>query len=78
MTAQVPDGYTAVLIALRPRKVERYTAAPYWNYSIDAEQQERVSWKGKPPHVVKSKVRLFAVYERGDWYFSLLSIGGLI
>ncbi len=78
MIAQVPEGYAAVLVALRPRKIERYTAAPYWNYSIDAEQQERVSWKGKPPHVVKSKVRLFAVYEHGDWFFSLVSVGGLL
>jgi hypothetical protein len=78
MTVQVPEGYSAVLIALRPRRVKRYTAAPYWNYSIDAEQEERVSWKGKPPHVVKNKVRLFAVYERGDWYFSLISIPATI
>ena len=78
MTAQVPERYAAVLIALRPRKIERYTAAPYWNYSIDAEQQERVSWNGEPPHVVKRTVRLFAVYERGNWFFSLVSVGGLI
>jgi hypothetical protein len=78
MTAQVPEGYSSVLVALRPRKVEPYTAAPYWNYSIDAEQKERVSWKGKPPHVVKSKVRLFAVHKNGDWFFSLLSVGSLI
>ena len=78
MIAQVPEGYRATLLALRPQKIKQYTAAPYWNYSIDAEQEERVSWKGKPPHVVKSKVRLFAVYEHGDWFFSLLSIGGLI
>jgi len=74
MIAQVPEGYSAVLIALRPRKVKRYTAAPYWNYSIDAEQKERVSWKGKAPWVRTSKVRLFAVYEHGDWYFSLVSV----
>src|SRR5262244_3861950 len=45
MTAQFPEGYAASVIALRPRKIERYTAAPYWHYSIDADQEERVSWK---------------------------------
>ena len=43
MTAEYPEGYAATLIALQPQKVERYTATPYWHYSIDAEQQERVS-----------------------------------
>jgi hypothetical protein len=78
MTAEVPEGYTALLIALQPRQIERYTAAPYWHYSIDADQVERVSWKGKPARDVKSKVRLFAVFERGDWYFSLISIPAMI
>jgi hypothetical protein len=78
MTAEVPEAYSSVLVGLRPRKVKPYTAAPYWNYYIDVEQKERVSWKGKPSHVVKSKVRLFAVYKNGDWFFSLLSVGGLI
>jgi hypothetical protein len=78
MTAQAPEGYGSVLLALKPLKVKPYTATPYWNYSIDAEQKERVSWKGKPPHVVKSKVRLFAVYGHGDWYCSLVSIPAMI
>ncbi len=78
MTAQAPEGYGSALLALKPLKVKPYTATPYWNYSIDAEQKERVSRKGKPPHVVKSKVRLFAVHKNGDWFFSLLSVGSLI
>jgi len=78
MTVEVPEGYAATLIALKPRKVTSYSMAHYWDYSIDADQQERVSWKGKPPHIVKSKVRLFAVYENGDWYFSLVSIPGIV
>jgi hypothetical protein len=78
MTAEVPEGYRSVLVALRPRKVKPYTATPSWNYCVEAEQQERVNWKNKPSHIVKSKVRLFAIYKNGDWFFSLLSTGGLI
>jgi hypothetical protein len=78
MIAQVPEGYSAVLVALRPLKVKPYTAATYWDYSIDAEQAESVSWRGEPPHVVKSEVRIFAVYKHGEWYFSLVSIQGMI
>jgi MOSC domain-containing protein len=78
MTVEMPEGYSSVLVTLRPRKVRPYAATRDWNYYIDAEQKERVSWEGHAPRLVKSRVRLFAVYQGGDWFFSLLSIGGLI
>jgi len=78
MTLQVPEGFTSVMVALKPVKVKPYTLTNDWAYYIDAERKERVSWKGHGPRVVKDKVRLFAVHQNGDWFFSLLSIGGLI
>lgn len=78
MTVQLPEGFTSVMISLKPTKVKPYTATKDWAYYIDADRKERVSWKGHTPRIVKDKVRLFAVYEKGDWFFSLLSIGDLI
>ena len=78
MTLQVPEGFNSVMVALKPTKMGRYTLTHDWAYYIDADRQERVSWKGHAPGIVNDKVRLFAVYEKGDWFFSLLSIGPLI
>ena len=78
MTLQVPEGFTSVMVALKPKMVKPYTLTKEWAYYIDADRKERVSWKGHSPSIVSDKVRLFAVYENGDWFFSLLSIGGLI
>ena len=78
MTLQVPEGFDSVMVALTPTKVAPYTLTKDWAYYMDAEREERVSWKGHGPRIVKDKVRLFAVHENGDWFFSLLSIGPLI
>ena len=58
MTMQVPEGYNSVLVEFNPTEVKPYKV---WNsdFCIEAEQRERVSWKGKAPHIVKSKVRVF-------------------
>ena len=69
---EVPEGFSAVLLELKPRQVEPYKDE-YWQYQIEAEQKERVSWKGRAPHTVKKKVILFAVYQNGDWHFSPIS-----
>jgi hypothetical protein len=78
MVAQVPEGYDAVLVEFKPFEIKPYKYAGNADFYIEVEQKEQVSWKGKAPHIVKSKVRMFAVYENGDWYFSLVSIGPLI
>jgi hypothetical protein len=78
MTLQVPEGFTSIMVALTPTKVAPYSLTKDWGYYIDADRKERVSWKAHGPRVVKDKVRLFAVHENGDWFFSLLSIGPLI
>ena len=78
MTLQVPEGFTSVMVALKPTRLKPYTATRDWVYYIDAERKERVSWKDHGPRIVKDKVRLFAVYENGNWFFSLLSIDALI
>jgi hypothetical protein len=78
MQVDVPEGFNSLMLALKPIKVTRYNTDADWDYSIDIQQRERVSWKGKRAHVAKSKVRLFAVYQRGDWYFSFISIQGMV
>ena len=69
---EVPEGFSSVLLELKPRSVKPYKGS-YWQYQIEAEQKERVSWKGKAPHTVKKKVRLFAAHQNGDWHFSPIS-----
>lgn len=78
MVVEAPEGYSAAVVEFKPKRVKTYRYDAIWNYYIDVEQKERVSWKGKAPHIVKSKVRMFAVYQNGDWYFSLVSIGPLV
>jgi hypothetical protein len=78
MVAEVPESYDAVLVEFKPKQIKRYKHDAIWNYYIELDQKERVSWKSKPSHIVKSRVRLFAVFQNGDWFFSLVSIGGLI
>jgi hypothetical protein len=69
---EVPEGFSAVLLELRPRSVKPYKGS-YWQYQIEAERKERVSWKGRAPRIVKKKVTLFAVHQHGDWRFSPVS-----
>jgi hypothetical protein len=76
MMGQVPEGYNSVLIEFKPTEIKPYKYDGTWDYAIEIEQNERVSWKGKAPHIVKSKVWMFAVYQNGDWHFSLVSVNG--
>jgi len=78
MRLEVPKGFRSVILAFVPVRVSPYEYDGIGDYSIEVEQTERLSWKGKPPHVVKNKVKVFAVYQRGDWYFSPVSIPGMI
>jgi hypothetical protein len=78
MMAEVPEGYNSVMVEFKPMEVKPYKYDAIWDYYIEVEQKERVSWKGKAPYLVKSKVRMFAVYQNGDWSFSLVSVGPLI
>ena len=78
MTVEVPKGFRSVILGFRPIKVSPYSPNGIWDYAIDVEQTERLSWEGKPPHSIKNKVRVFAVYQRGDWYFSPISIAGMV
>jgi hypothetical protein len=77
MRLQVPEGFNSALVEFNPTEIKPYKVGNS-DYCIEVEQKERVSWKGKAPHIVKSKVRLFAVYQNGDWRFSLVSIDGMI
>ncbi len=78
MQLEVPEGFNFLTLALKPLKVARCRTDADWDYVIDIQQKERVSWKGNRVHVEKSKVRLFAVYQRGDWYFSFITIQGMV
>lgn len=78
MKVEMPKGFKSALIEFKPIEVKPYTYAGSWDFYVDVEQTERVSWKGKPSHSVKSKVRLFAAYQKNDWYFSLVSVNGMI
>jgi hypothetical protein len=77
MTADVPEAYAETTVAFTPRGVERDRRKGQ-SYSIQVEEQDRVSWKGKPPWIRKATVHLYALFERGDWYFSLVAIPGTI
>jgi hypothetical protein len=78
MTVEVPKSFRSELLEFRPINISAYGSEGNWDYSIEVEQKERLSWEGKPPRIVKHKVRMFAVYEKGDWYFSLVSVPGMI
>jgi len=77
MTADVPEAYSETTVAFWPRKAE-VDRRKRQTYSIEVEEQDRVSWKGKPPWIRKTTVHVYAVFERGDWYFSLVAIPGTV
>ncbi len=43
---------------------------------IVLERVERLKEHAKPAKLITSKVRLYASFERGDWYFSLITVDG--
>ena len=43
---------------------------------IVLECVERLKEHGRAAKLIKSKVRLYASFERADWYFSLITIDG--
>ena len=43
---------------------------------IQLECVKRLKQRGRAARLVKSKVRVYASFERGDWYFSLITIDG--
>jgi hypothetical protein len=45
---------------------------------ISPEQEQRIERRNHKPRNVKSKVRVYAIFERDDWYFSLVTVGGYI
>ena len=76
MTADVPAGYSETTVTFTPRALKPDRRAQ--SYAIEIEEQDRVSWKGKPPFIRKTTVHLYVVFERGDWYFSLVAIPGTV
>ncbi len=78
MVVEVPKGFRSVLLEFKPFKVSPYCSQGIWGYSIEVDQRERLSLYGKQTHIVKHKVRMFAVYEKGDWYFSPVSAPGMV
>jgi len=76
MTADVPEGYAETIVSFSPRAIKP-DREPH-TYAIEVEEQDRVSWKGKPPWIRKTTVHLYVVFERGDWYFSLVAIPGTV
>jgi hypothetical protein len=77
MTADVPEAYLETTVAFTPRDVKP-DRRNNQTYSVEVEERDRVSWKGKPPWTRKTTVHVYAVFERGDWYFSLVSIPGTV
>ena len=78
MTAEVPKGFRSVTLEFVPVRVSRYGDDGHWDFTIEVEQKEQLSSDGEKPHVVTNKVKVFAVYQKGDWYFSLVSMPGTI
>jgi len=63
--------------ALSLRVLEVHQAKYYpEKLRISLETVERIRGRGRAVRVVKAKVRLYAEFERGDWYFSLITVGG--
>jgi hypothetical protein len=76
MIAEVPEGYAEITIAFMPRAIKP-DREPH-TYAIEVEEHDRVSWKGKPPFTRKTAVHVYAIFERGDWYFSVVAIPGTV
>ena len=76
MTADVPEGYSETTVTFAPRALKPDRRPQ--SYAIEIEEQDRVSWNGKPPWIRKTTVHLYAVFERGNWYFSLVAIPGTV
>lgn len=76
MTVGVPEGYKETTVAFTPRAVKPDRRPQ--SYAIEVEEQDRVSWKGKPPWIRKTTVHVYAIFEHGDWHFSLVAIPGTV
>jgi hypothetical protein len=78
MLVKMPEGYAAVLVEFKLKEIKPVKYGSSWDYSIEVDQKERVSWKGKPSHILKNRVRVYAVFQNADWFFSLVSVGALL
>jgi hypothetical protein len=76
MILDVPEGYAETTVTFTPRALKPDRKPQ--SYAIEIEDQSRVSWKGKPPFIRKATVHVYIVFERGDWYFSLVAIPGTV
>src|ERR1051325_3886964 len=76
MTVEVPEGYAETIVDFKPRAI-KLDREPQ-SYAIEVEEQDRVSSKGKRPWIRKTTVHVYALFERGDWYFSLVAIPGTV
>ena len=76
MIAKVPEGYAESTVAFIPRAIKP-DREPH-TYAIEIEEHDRVSWRGKSPFTRRTTVHVYAIFERGHWYFSLVAIPGTV
>jgi hypothetical protein len=77
MTLEMDDIETIQLLSLRALEIRpaKYRSG---KLEIVLEQEELIKRRGHKGRTIKSKVNSFATFERGDWYFSLISINGTV
>jgi len=78
MTMDLPKGARVRLLKLKPIAVEPVPGEP-GRYKIEVEQKQRVTYDtGERSRIWKKTVSIYATFQNGDWYFSLIYEPGIL